>query len=894
MDIPIEEMYSHLAYPREVLQMTDYLRALMARLLGLLGIRKADLEFDDEIRAHLELLTARYIRQGMTLDEAAAAARRRFGNVAMLKEVNREMRGIRFIETLVQDLRYSLTILKRNPGLSFVVMLTLALGIGANTAIFSVVNPLVFNPLPYHDPQQLVWVTHLFRGNEQIGTQDYLNYQAQSQTFDHLAAYDGSGNQVWASASLFPTLGVAPLMGRSFTPEDERPGAPQVMILSHDFWQRSFGGDPSVIGRSVPFGKSSRLIIGVMPPGFRFLAEKQVSEERLSGNVEVWVPDPMYSQRELKKGEDVILENVIGRLKPGVSLEQAQSELDLIFRRNAQTHPDYPPGMQVRVIPLAERLVGHLRRGLLTLFGLVGFVLLIACANVANLLLARSNARQKELAIRAAVGAGRSRLIRQMLTETLLLAIIGGAAGLLLAWWGVKTLVVLIPENLPQLRVSRIDGSVISFTFLATLLTSVAAGLIPALQAARIDLNESLKGGARSAAFFIRPRTQRVSPALVIGELALTLVVLIGAGLLIKSFLRLLAVDPGYNPKNLLTLVASPRNPAQQERFKRELLPRLNALPGVLGAANSRSLPLSDDGIINEKRATIVDRPLAPDEEKLLAESHYVGPGYFRVMGMRLRAGRGFTEQDTENTPLVVVISDSLARRAFLGEDPIGKRVRIEGGKAELTIVGVVADVKRYGLEAETHAEIYHSSLQTDEWGGRWIIRTAGDPLKLVPAIRQQLRELDPDIQPFQLTTMEQSLAESYAPRRFQLILFGLFAALALVIAAVGIYGVISYAVNQRTQEIGIRMALGAQASDVLRMVIRRGLILALIGVALGLAAAIGLTRIMKNLLFQVTPTDPATFALIALFLVGVALIANYIPARRAAKIDPLQALRRE
>lgn len=877
--------------------MIHYLRTLVARLRGLFGDRRADLEFDDEIEAHLRLLTERYVRQGMSEAEAIRAARRQFGNVTLLQEAHRDMRGFRVIDTFFQDARYGLWMMRRNPGFTFVAVITLALGIGANTAIFSVVNALVFNPLPYPEPQQLVWVTDVFRGDEMIGVSDYRTYQTQSKTFDGLAAFDvytriltvqdesAPVNIVQATASLFPTLGVAPRLGRAFTPEEARPGGPPVIILSYEFWHRRFGGDPSVVGRSVPFGGGSRLILGVMPPGFRFLPES-----RNGGNVDVW------EQQELKREDNFILANVFGRLKPGVSIEQARAELDILNQPLIQAHPEVA-GLKARVMPLAERLVGHLRRGLLTLFGTGGIVLLIACANVANLLLARASGRRQELAIRAALGAGRKRLIRQMLTESLLLAFIGGAAGLLLALLGVKALVAGAPDNLLQVKLSRIDASVLGFTFLSVLLTVIVAGLIPALQASRIDLSESLKDSGRGVALLTRKSARRISPALLVGELALTLVLLIGAGLLINSFLRLLAVDPGYDPKNLLTMVAGLRNSAQQKIFGRELLTRLNTLPGVQGAAYSRTLPLAEDGIIGKGRLTIVGRPPVPDGQKPLAESHYVSPDYFRVLGMRLRAGRGFTEQDNENTPPVVVINDTLARRYFVGEDPIGKQFRLEGSKTEteLTIVGVVADVKRYGLEAETNAEIYHSSLQNVEsqWN-RWVIRTAGDPLKWVPAVRQQMRELAADVRIGQEMTMEQRLAESYAPRRFQAWLFGIFGALALVIATVGIYGVISYAVSQRTHEIGIRMALGAQASDVLRMVVWRGMSLTLVGVAIGLAVALALTRVIKSLLFNVSATDPATFSIIALMLVGVTFVAIYIPARRATKVDPLVALKYE
>jgi len=794
--------------------------------------------------------------------------------------------------------------LRTQPGFTIVAALTLSLGIGANTAIFSVVNALVFNPLPYPDPQRLVWVTNVFRGDELIDSGMYFTFQAESKTFDHLAAYEsatmnlsGQGepeqfNYVRATASVFPAIGVAPRLGRAFTPEEDQPGAPPVAVLSHDYWRRRFGGDPSIIGQSFTFGRESWQVVGVMPPGVRFLPE-----HRIGGKVDVWIPLALDKGRD---GGRIIEGGVFGRLKPGASIEQAQSELDLLLRPSIQTHPEMA-GLKAMVAPLAERLVGHLRLGLLALFASVGFVLLIACANVANLLLARANVRQKELAIRSALGAGRKRLIRQMLTESLLLSVLGGAAGLLLALWSVKALTAFAPENLLVLKLSSIDKTVLVFTFIAALLTGVVVGLIPALQASRVDLNESLKDGARGAIFLKRNSSRRVSPALLVSELALTLVALIGAGLLVKSFARVLAVDPGYNPENLLTMTVAinwnkyPGSSAQRKLFNRQLLSRLSALPGVQAVAYSRTLPLSDNGIIGKARLTVVGSPPVPDEQKPLAEGHSVSPDYFRAMQMKLRAGHSFTELDTENTPPVIVINETLARRLFAGEDPIGKRVRDDGGKTDLTIAGVVANVKQYGLETESQAAFYRSSLQNTGYpGGSWVIRAAGDPLKMLPAVRREIKALEPDFKLAHVMMMEQLLADSYAPRRFQTWLFGLFAAVALVIATVGIYGVISYASSQRAHEIGIRMALGAQAGDVLRMVVSQGMRLALAGVALGLAAALALTRVMKNLLFQVSATDPATFAFIALLLVAVALIASYIPARRATKVNPMVALRHD
>jgi predicted permease len=877
-------------------EIIDYFRAIVARLRGLFGDRGADRELDEEIETHLRLLTERYVRQGMSNDKAGRAARSQFGNVTLLKEDHREMRGIRFIETLAQDVRYGLRMLRKNPSFTSVAMLTLALGIGANTAIFSVVNAVLLKPLPYYDPQRLVFVTENKRGKdiewegEYAGSIDYIIWQAESKAFDHLVAFDwtnayltGRGeperlDSVWATANLFPALGVAPQLGRAFTPEEDRPGGARVVVLSHSFWQRRFGGDPAIIGQWLTLDRESHQVIGVMPPGFKFIRR-----------ADVLLPLAINVQQELTRnvnGSTYFIGDIIGRLKPGVSVEHARSELDSILHRGKQANPEMSYGDIAIVTPLGESLVGHLRHGLLLLFSAVALILLIACANVANLMLARAQVRQKEMAIRAAMGAGRGRLVRQTLTESLLLSICGGVAGLLFATLCVKALAPLIPDDLAHLKEGGIDGVALGFTFFASLLTGVIVGIIPALQTSHIDLNESLKEGARDIAFSKRIGARRVSPALVIGELALTLALLVGAGLLIKSFLRVRAVELGYNPENLLT-TAIPLSragyPLEQKRiFYRELLTRINGLPGVKVAALGPLPQMKDIG----------------SASGLGTYRYVVSADYFRTVGVQLRAGRGFTEWDNGNAPLVAVINETNARRYFPGEDPIGKQItiRFDGPRRiEGTIVGVVADVKRYGLEANVRSEEYLPVLQDTR--GRdlnLVVRTAGDPLKMAPAVRGQVWAINANVPVVDVMSMEQRLAESVAPRHFQMLLFGLFAIVALVIATVGIYGVISYAVSQRTHEIGIRMALGAQAVDVLRMMIWRGMRLTLVGVALGLAAAIALTRVMKNLLFNVSATDPATFALIAFLLVGVALIASYIPARRATKVDPLQALRHD
>ena len=810
----------------------------------------------------------------------------------------------RWEDEMMQDLRFGVRLLLKQPGVTAVMILVLTLGIGANTAIFSVVNALVFNPLPYRDSQQLMWVTNDFRGSEIIGEDLFLTYQAQAQSFAHLVAYEvgamtpqgeKEGFQfVMATASLFPALGVTPQLGRVFTAEEDRPGAPRVVVLSHEFWQRRFGGNAALLGQEVLLGDEKHTVIGVLPPGFRFLPER-----RTGGAIDFYEPLALNPQA-MNSPETRILGNVIGRLKSGVTPEQARSELSLLLQHFAQTKGGFPPDHRVVVMPLAERLVGHLRRGLLVLLGAVGLVLLIACANVANLLLARGSVRQKEMAIRAALGAGRKRLMRQMLTESLLLSIIGGAAGLWLAWRGVKALVTFTPEDLLQIRASRVDATVLGFALGLTLVTSVLAGLIPAWQASRLNINETLKDGVRSASFFAHKHGRFVAPGLVVGELALTLVLLIGAGLLINSFLRLRAVDPGYNPKNLLTVGVSlsiekyKHGSAADKRFHQELQTRLSALPGVRAVSYAEHLPLADDGISPKERLTIVGRPPVPEPQKLLADTYYVGPDYFRTMEIPVRAGRVFTEHDNEQAPLVIVINEAMARRDFVGVAPIGQRI-LGARKRELTIIGVVADVKHNGLATETEPGFYYCSLQSaDSMGNWWVVRTEGDPQQLTTAVRQQITDLEPEHFLYQMTPMEQHLSDSLAPRRFQLWLFSLFAVVALALAAIGVYGVISYSVSRRTHEIGIRMALGAQRLDVLWLVVRQGMILAVIGIAVGLAAASGLTRLMTSLLFNVTATDPVTFAGISLLLLSIAFLAVYLPARRATKVDPMIALRHE
>jgi putative ABC transport system permease protein len=850
---------------------------------------------------------------------------------------------------MLQDLRFGLRMLLKNPGFTLIAVITLALGIGANAAIFSVVNAVLLRPLPYRDPDRLVLVPNA-RG------QDFLRWRDQSKAFESIAAFyfntadfTGSGEPerlavATVSTDLFATLGVAPALGRAFTPEDDREGGEPVVVLSNSFWRLRFGSDPQVIGRALTLNNQSQTVIGIMPPGFRFL-----------GDYDLWTP--LITQgwgRVVPQGEGEgkvgyglpeVNVSVIARLKPGMTLEAARANLPVI--KDREQRDSRRPGIdisggrssmttsrgasalpinipreradgQVSVIGLRESLIGNVRLQLLILFGAVLFVLLIACANVANLLLARSVVRQKEMAIRAVAGAGRLRLVRQLLTESLLLSVVGGAAGLLAAKWGVQLLVAMSPDEIARINQSSpssiLDGRVLGFTCLVVLLTGLLAGVFPALQASKTDINETLKaqstgGSARSR----RGGWLRALPALMIAEFALSLVLLVGAGLMIKSFLLLMAVPKGFNPDGVLTLTLKPsyRNyplfdPGMRRSFYfQEARARAQALPGVQSAALTGFLPLTPPStIMSVSNSTFVEGgPQFSTEKGQDITLNYISPDYFQTMGIQLRSGRPFATTDGKEAPRVAIINEAIARRFFPNEDPIGHRLLI--GAPPQTIVGVVGDTRNSGLDQRVSYEVYLPVLQHSKHAPvlTLAVRIATDqknpagrasPSALAAAIRDQVQAIDPNETVLAVIKMDERLSNAVAERRFQTLLLGVFAGIALVIATVGIYGVISYAVSRRTHEIGVRMALGAQRSDVLRMVIWQGMRLTLVGVALGLAAALALTRVLRNLLFEVSATDPATFAGTALFLLFIALFACYLPARRATKVDPLVALRIE
>ena len=804
------------------------------------------------------------------------------------------------MDDLIQDLRFAARSLRKSAGFTVVAVLTLALGIGANTAIFSVVNGVLLRPLAYDQPDRLVTIAESNpvqdREGFNVSYPNYLEWKKQSRVFEQIAAVrtmsvtltggDEAARVLLSliSRELFAVLRVEPALGRGFLAEEDRPGADPVVILSHGLWQRRFGADPEVVGKTIAINGSSSTVIGVMPPEFEFPSE----------DVELWAPIGLLADRMQNRAVHTL--TTVARLEDGVSLDEAKVEMATIAARIQREFPGEDPEHSTTLIPLHERVVGNTDTILLVLMGAVAFLLLIACANVADLLMARAAARQKEIAVRTALGASRWRVIRQLVTESVLLGLTGGAAALALAFWGLDLLVAHLPPFMPRVEQIGIDGRVLLFTLLISLLTGLIFGLLPALKASKPDIVGSLKDLVTSAAGGARDRSRRV---LVIAQVALSLVLLVGAGLMIKSFWRLQDVDPGFEPRNLLTmtvsLAGSPKFTTSEEviAFYADLRGRLEALPGVSSASAVNALPIS--GGDSDGELTIEGRPFASGAAPG-ASFRRILPNYFRTAGIPIVQGREFGERDRGEEPFVVIITETMARKYWPDGDAVGTRIKVGPPENEpwLTIVGVAADVRNIGLATEPRLATYEPHTQRPWSTMNVMVRTAIDPLSVVRGVRDEIRQAGGDLPVFNIGTMRERISRSVSTERFNMILLTIFATVALLLAAIGLYGVIAYSVSHRTRELGIRIALGAERRDIINLVVRQGIPLLGAGVALGLIAAVGLTRFLAGLLFAVSPLDATIFAAVAALLAVVALLASYVPARRATAVDPMQALRAE
>ncbi len=872
------------------------LHDLLFRLRTLMRHTATENELDDELRFHLERQTDKYVRSGMSEVEAVRRARLEFGGLDQVKDKCREVRGVSFVETLVQDLHYAARTLLHSPAFTACAVLTLALGIGANTAIFTVVNRVLLNPLPYPNPQQLLAARH----NDSLPNLEDIRRQTNSFVSSgginiEPMDFTGTGEPVrvhgaYVDAGLLATLGVQPMLGRWISAEEDVKGGPRNVVLSYPFWRDFLGRDPHVLGKAIRLSDNSYTVIGVMPKDFT------LPKELADVFVSLWVAYP-----DAAAERDVHFMHTYWRLKAGVPLAQAQAEIAQADHRLAEEFPDTERERGTVLMPLHEWLVGHVRPALLILFGAVGLVLLIACANFAMLLMARAVTRQRELVIRASLGAPNGRLIRQKLTESTLLALVGGAAGLMAAKAGITLLMALKPAELRLFGAVHMDARVFMFVFAISLLTGLLFGLLPAWSASRRgDIAEALRENARTTATGVSRSPLR--SLLVTAELALALILLAGAGLLIKGFLRLRSVNPGFNPANVITMYLQlpgtryPKIPLQTN-FRRELLARINAFPGV-EAAMITDLPLAGNYVGH--RVVVDGQPAPAVGAEPDVQTLSVMGDYFGVMQIPVRAGRDFSAMDREGQPRVAIVNEAFVRQLLPGQNPIGTRIdwaRTDEPHEWMTIIGVAGDVKHSGLNQAVDPAVYAPFSQNDERWRRFmtlVIRTRVPVAGLVEDVKKQVWSLDSQIPVSSIQSMDDLLAVSVAEQRFNMLLLGSFAALALVLAGVGIYGMVAYRVNQRTHEIGVYMALGAQHRDVLRLVMKDGMKLGLVGIALGLGGAIALTRVMVSLLFEVKPTDPVTLIGVALLLAAVAMLASYIPARRALSIHPMTALRRE
>jgi putative ABC transport system permease protein len=880
---------------------------LLYRLRALFRRRSMETELDEELRAHFEHEVEKHVRSGLPVGEARRRARLDFGGLDQVKEECRDARGVNLVETTIQDLFYSLRVLGRNPGFAATAILTLALGIGATTAIFSVVDTVVLKPLPFPTADRLVRIRSVIAatGTGQVASYpDFLDWRARSRAFDGMAVFETADftlvgpreplhlQGAVVSAQLFPLLGVSPSLGRGFLPEEDNPaaaGGADPVILSYRLWQREFGSDPSALGHAIQLGGQPFTVVGVMPQSFQFPIQGEPIELWTTIAGDARGNNPVTAQR----GAHYL--DVIGRLKQLVTSQLAQAEMVTIASALNKEHPENKP-RSVRIVPEIQSLVGPVRTPLLVLLGAVGCVLLIVCANVANLLLARATGRHKEMAIRAALGASRRRATRQLLTETVTLGLLGGGAGLGLALALVRLLVQLIPADVPRLNAIGPDGRLLGFSLLISLLAGTLFGLAPALRASKINLAESLKESGRSSGSEGKT-LGRLRSALVVSEVTLAAVLLPGAGLLMQSFLHLIQIDPGFDPHHVLTFQLDSPAGTNMPAFVRKTVESIGAIPGVNSASAAALLPLTGDNILSSIEIEGEPTPLG---SRPSADFNAVEPNYFRTLGIALVAGRDFTERDDSKSTPVVIVNRTLVRRFFADRNPIGKHIRPgigngygSGEPPMREIVGVIGDVKQ-GLGAEAAPEVY-APLPQSPLGTPFIVaRTTNDPQSIIGAARRQVASLDKNVPLYHVETLDQCFARSVAIPRFIAILLSGFAGLALLLACLGVYGVMSYSVVQRTHEIGVRIALGAGADEILRGVLYSGFVLSFLGVTIGMPVSFGLAHLLFSLLYGVRATDPAVFVLASLALIGVSALASYIPARRAAKVDPMVALRYE
>jgi putative ABC transport system permease protein len=877
-----------------------WLYTIPLRLRSLFRRKRVEQELDEEMRFHLEQKTAQHIGRGMSPTDARYAALRDMDGIEQRKEECRDTRRTRYIEDLIQDWGYALRVFERSPGFTLVAILTLALGIGANTAVFTVVNGVLLRSMPFPEPDRLFLVSFLplhspFLSGPSLADRHYLQFRSEDRLFEKIATFSsrgatltGSGEPIQlrvgaVTTDFFAVLRVSAAVGRVFAADEDQTGHDHVVVLSDTLWRSRFDADRKLVEKSIKLDSVEYTVIGVMPAGFRF-----------PNDADVWTPFAIRSNPH-----NSMMSPVIGRLRPGASRQQAQAELETLAAHFWQTPGEGPGTRRARIVPLKELLVADARRSILIFAGAVGFVLLIACANVANLLLVRAAGRRQEMAVRAALGAGRGRLIRQVLTESTMISLAGGFTGVLLALWIVPALLALAPQgSLPRAEMIRVDGWVLGFTLGISMLTGIVFGLAPALRITRRELHDALSAAGRS----ITLGHEGLRGALVISEIALALVLLTGAGLMVKSFLRLRAVHPGFEPASVITLTVDLpdsvyRTPQQMQGFHTRMLSRLANLPGIQSTGGVNWRPLGGMLIVGD--FVLDDGRRLPDG--YMVDKLCVSSGYFRALGIRLLQGRDFEESDNASAPGVVIVSESVARSVWPNESPLGKRISMEEHSKPgdwLTIVGVVNDVKQQGLATKPDGATYQPYLQVGHpfflTRMTYFARTTSDPSRVAPAIRAVLQQVDRDQPAQSIASMQELIAQTTAEPRFQARLLGAFGALALLLAAIGVYGVLAYNVAQRTHEIGIRMALGAQAADILGLVIRRTLYLVGLGILIGTAGALAVTRVLAKFLFEVKPSDPATLVMVALLLVLAGLAAGWVPARRATKVDPLVALRYE